>query len=164
MSSVYVRNRKESKWEPIIFSEKMQDEFFDFAKRNFGIKDIKQLVRKKYISGKFDSDDYEFYFSILREHRRTIYQILILLRDDLYSANVYPVTMSDFEQRLQYQNFALVHCSMLDKELQDVVTMFDVDINAFERYQAMIDREIDLIKRWRQRDNRLKARLKTGNV
>ena len=44
-------------------------------------------------------------------------------------------------------------------ELQLVVEIFDVDLNLYNRYVKAIDREIGLIKRWRQRDMAIKSRL-----
>ena len=78
--------RRESKYEPIIYAETLRDELIEFAKREYGIRDPKTLVRKKYVIRK-NSDDYDFYLAVLYEHRREINQRLILLIDDLYSAN-----------------------------------------------------------------------------
>ena len=39
---------------------------------------------------------------------------------------------------------------------------FDVDLNVYNRYVKAIDREIGLIKRWRQRDMAIKSRLEKG--
>ena len=41
--------------------------------------------------------------------------------------------------------------------------IFEVDVNTYGRYVNAIDREIGLIKKWRQRDNKIKAYLQ-GNV
>lgn len=49
MSSVYVRKRRESRYEPIIYAETLRDELIEFAKREYGIRDSKTLVRKKYV-------------------------------------------------------------------------------------------------------------------
>lgn len=164
MSSVYVRKRRESRYEPIIHAETLRDELIEFAKREYGIRDPKTLVRKKYVIRK-NSDDYDFYLAVLYEHRREINQRLILLIDDLYSANaIYPTTSEEFDRRREFLNMALARCSIILKELQEIVNMYDVDLNTHKRYQEMIDREIYLIKRWRQRDNRMKARLNKGIV
>ena len=40
--------------------------------------------------------------------------------------------------------------------------IFDVDLNLYNRYVKAIDREIGLIKRWRQRDMAIKSRLEKG--
>ena len=71
--------------------------------------------------------------------------------------------MHEYEQRRDYQNFAIVNCEQLIKELQRVVELFDVDVNVYGRIVRAIDREIGLIKKWRQRDNKIKSYLQ-GNV
>ena len=59
-----------------------------------------------------------------------------------------------------YQNTAIVNCEQLLKELQRIVEIFEVDVNLYSRYVKAIDREIGLIKKWRQRDNRIKSQLR----
>jgi hypothetical protein len=58
----------------------------------------------------------------------------------------------------------IVNCEQLINELQRVVEIFDVDLNLYNRYVKAIDREIGLIKRWRQRDMAIKSRLEKGNI
>ena len=69
-------------------------------------------------------------------------------------------TLHEYEQRRDYQNTAIVNCEQLLKELQRIVEIFEVDVNLYSRYVKAIDREIGLIKKWRQRDNRIKSQLK----
>lgn len=76
----------------------------------------------------------------------------------------YPRTMHEYETRRDYQNAAIVNCEQLVNELQRVVEIFDVDLNLYNRYVKAIDREIGLIKRWRQRDMAIKSRLEKGNI
>lgn len=71
--------------------------------------------------------------------------------------------MREYEQRRGYQNNAIVNCEQIIKELQRVVEIFEVDVNTYGRYVKAIDREIGLIKKWRQRDNKIKSYLQ-GNV
>lgn len=71
--------------------------------------------------------------------------------------------MREYEQRWDYQNNAIINCEQILKELQRIVEIFEVDVNTYGRYVNAIDREIGLIKKWRQRDNKIKAYLQ-GNV
>lgn len=71
--------------------------------------------------------------------------------------------MLEYEQRRSYQNNAIVNCEQIIKELQRIVEIFNVDVNTYGRYVKAIDREIGLIKKWRQRDNRIKSYLQ-GNI
>ena len=44
--------------------------------------------------------------------------------------------------------------------LQRTIDIFEVDVNAYEPYVKDINREIELIKKWRQKDNQIKTHLK----
>ena len=46
--SVLASHRKESKWEPIVYSEKLHDELLDLSQRDFGIKEMTKIVRRRY--------------------------------------------------------------------------------------------------------------------
>ena len=43
-----------------------------------------------------------------------------------------------------------------------LLNRYDADLNVYNRYVKAIDREIGLIKRWRQRDMAIKSRLEKG--
>lgn len=91
-------------------------------------------------------------------------QLASQMTNNIRAANsTYPTSMSEYEQRRSYQNNAIVNCEQIIKELQRVVEIFEVDINTYGRYVKAIDREIGLIKKWRQRDNKIKSYLQ-GNV
>lgn len=77
-----------------------------------------------------------------------------------FEAITYSIELHEYEQRRDYQNTAIVNCEQLLKELQRIVEIFEVDVNLYSRYVKAIDREIGLIKKWRQRDNRIKSQLK----
>mgnify|MGYP000873429116 CR=1 FL=1 len=70
----------------------------------------------------------------------------------------------EYEIRRDYQNAAIVHCELLIDDLQRVAERFNVDLNLYSPHIKAIDREIGLIKRWRQRDMAIKSRLEKGNV
>lgn len=90
-------------------------------------------------------------------------QCASLITSNVRAANtIYPRTMHEYETRRDYQNAAIVNCEQLINELQRVVEIFDVDLNVYNRYVKAIDREIGLIKRWRQRDMAIKSRLEKG--
>lgn len=91
-------------------------------------------------------------------------QLASQMTNNIRAANsTYPTSMSEYEQRRSYQNNAIINCEQIIKELQRVVEIFEVDINTYGRYVKAIDREIGLIKKWRQRDNKIKSYLQ-GNV
>ena len=86
------------------------------------------------------------------------------LTNNVRAANsLYPTSLHEYEKRRDYQNIAIANCEQLIKELQRVVEIFEVDINIYGRYIRAINREIGLIKKWRQRDNKIKSYLQ-GNI
>ena len=101
---------------------------------------------------------------LMENFKTRIDQIASLLTNNVRAANsIYPTTLHEYEKRRDYQNTAIVNCEQLLKELQRVVEIFEVDINIYGRYVNAINREIGLIKKWRQRDNKIKSQL-TGNI
>ena len=162
--SVLVSKRRESKLEPITYSIQLHEMLTELAQRDFGVKDLDQLVRVRYANGIDKMEDFGRYRGLMRLEREKIDQLGYLLTNNLRGANsIYPTSMHEYEQRRDYQNFGIVNCEQLIKELQRIVELFNVDINVYERCIKAIEQEIVLIKKWRQRDNKIKSYLQ-GNV
>lgn len=162
--SVLVSKRKESKFEAIVYSVELHKMLTELIRRNFGVRDLDQLVRLKYAHGKDMEENFSRYRYLMHKSKERIDQLGYLITNNLRGANsIYPTSMHEYEQRRDYQNFALANCEQLVKELQRVVDLFEVDINVYGRTINAIDREIGLIKKWRQRDNKIKSYLQ-GNV
>lgn len=141
MSSVYVSIRKESKWEPIIYSETVKNVLFDLTQRTFGIKDI----RRSFESNTW-CNDFDIYVSVLFDCKRKINDRASSLMDNVYSANaIFPTNLTELEMRRSYQDYALVDCNVMEKYLQQVVAKYNPNVNSFEQSIQAIDREIDLI-------------------
>lgn len=162
--SVLVSDRKESKFEAITYSTELHDMLIDFMQRGFGIKDLDHFVRVRYAYGKDEVEDFSKYRYLMNNFKTRIDQLASQLTSNVRAANsTYPTSMHEYEQRRSYQNNAIVNCEQIIKELQRVVEIFEVDVNTYGRYVKAIDREIGLIKKWRQRDNKIKSYLQ-GNV
>lgn len=162
--SVLAVDRKESRFEAITFSIELHNMLIELMQRSFGIKDVDQFVRVRYAYGKDDKEDFTRYRYLMQNAKNRIDQTASLLTNNLRAANsIYPTCMFEYEQRRGYQNVAIANCEQLIKELQRVVEIFEVDLNVYGRYIKAIDREIGLIKKWRQRDNKIKSYLQ-GNV
>lgn len=158
--SVLANNRKESKLEAVIYSIKLHDMLIDLMQRGFGIKDVDQFVRNRYAHGKDKIENFSKYRYLMHNFKERIDQLASLLTNNVRAANsVYPTSMHEYERRRDYQNNAIVNCEQLIKELQRIVEIFEVDINIYGRYVNAINREIGLIKKWRQRDNKIKSYL-----
>lgn len=161
MSDVPVGDRKKSKLEAVDYSIKLHDMLREFMQRNFGIKDLEQFVRVRYAYGKDNTENFSKYHYLMETHKREVDHLATLLTNNTIAANsTYPTTMSEYETRRSYQNAAIVNCQQINKELQRVVETFEVDVNTHRRYVKAIDHEINLIKRWRQSDNKILSYLK----
>lgn len=162
--SVLVSKRTESKFEAITHSVELHDMLIELIQRNFGVKDIEKFVRARFACSASEDDEYAKYRYLMHNFKTRVDQLASQLTNNVRAANsLYPTSMAEYERRREYQNNAIVNCEQLIKELQRVVEIFDVDVNLYGRYVKAIDREIDLIKKWRQRDNKLKSHLQ-GNV
>lgn len=158
--SVLVSDRKESKFEAITYSIEMHNLLIELMQRSFGVKDLDQLVRVRYARGKDDREDFSKYRYLMHNYKVRIDNIASLVTSNVRAANsIYPTTMHEYEIRRDFQNAAIINCEQLIKELQRVVEIFEVDINVYDRYVKAIDREIGLIKKWRQKDNKIKSYL-----
>lgn len=161
--SVLVSKRTESKFEAIIHSVELHDMLIDLIQRNFGVRDIEQFVRTRFAYS-VEEDEYAKHRYLMHNFKSRVDQLASQLTSNVRAANsLYPTSIAEYERRREYQNNAIVNCEQLIKELQRVVEIFDVDINLYSRYVKAIDREIDLIKKWRQRDNKIKSHLQ-GNI
>lgn len=164
--SVLVSKRTESKFEAITHSVELHDMLIDLIQRNFGVRDIEKFVRTRfaYAYSTTDEDEYAKHRYLMHNFKSRVDQLASQLTSNVRAANsLYSTSIAEYERRREYQNNAIVNCEQLIKELQRVVEIFDVDINLYGRYVKAIDREIDLIKKWRQRDNKIKSHLQ-GNI
>ena len=162
--SVLVSKRNESRFEAITYSVELHNMLIELMQHSFGIKDLDHFVRIRYAYGKDPTEDFSKYRYLMQNFKTRIDQIASLLTNNVRAANsIYPTTLHEYEKRRDYQNTAIVNCEQLLKELQRVVEIFEVDVNIYGRYVNAINREIGLIKKWRQRDNKIKSQL-TGNI
>ena len=165
--SVLVSNRKESRFEAITYSIEIHNMLIAFMQKGFGVKDVDHFVRLKYAYGDIPEEDFSRYRYLMQNFKNRIDQLASLMTNNIRAANsIYPQNLHEYEIRRDYQNAAIVNCEQLIKELQRIVEIFDVDINLYNRYVKAIDREIGLIKKWRQRDKTIKSHLqkKTGSI
>ena len=112
----------------------------EFMQRSFAIKSQEQFVREQYATGKGLEVDYQAYAYIMLSTKEQIEKSASLLTANLRAArSLFPTSMHEYEIRRDYLNAGI--------------------LNAYGRYSKAIDREIELIKRWRQRDNKMKSYL-----
>ena len=153
--SVLVSDRTESKFEAITFSIKLHDMLIDFMQHGFGVKSIDNYVRNRYAYGKDNKENFSKYRFMMQNSKNRVDQLAALITSNVRAANtIYPTNLHECETRRDYQNAAIVNCEQLLNELQRIAEIFEVDLNLYSPYVKAIDREIGLIKKWRQRDNK----------
>ena len=161
---VLVSDRKESRFEAITYSVELKNLLIELMQRGFGVKDINAVARRRYVFGKDDIENPAKYIYLIQNFKNRIDKTSSLMTNNIRAANsIYPTSLDECKQRRSYQNIAIANCEQLISELQQIVEIFEVDINIYGKYIKAIDREIGLIKKWRQRDNKTKAYLQ-GNI
>lgn len=97
--------------------------------------------------------------------RNIIMKILQSLIYNITMANsIYPIDdflNDEYALRRKYQDVAISECYALLQEVQYIVACFDININKLQPVLDKIETEVDLLKGWRQSDNKKrKDRLK----
>ena len=156
--SVLVSDRTESKFEAITYSIELHDMLIDFMQHGFGVKSVDDYVRLRYAYGKDDRENFSKYRFMMQNFKNRVDQLAALITNNVRAANtIYPTNLHECEMRRDYQNTAIVNCEQLLKELQRIAEIFEVDLNLYSPYVKAIDREIGLIKKWRQRDKKMES-------
>lgn len=155
--SVIASKRNKSRFEPVKHATDLRVLLTTLTVRHFGIKSLEHVARIKYAFGKDRTEDLTKYMFIMANCKNRIDILARQIEANVRAANtIYPISINEYEQRRDYQNLAIVNCEQLISELQYIVNMFWVDLNKYRLYIEAIDRQIILIKQWRQSDNRLK--------
>ena len=92
--------------------------------------------------------------------REVILRILQELVENITRANTVYVSkgnITEYELRRAYQDKAIGCCFVLYQELQYITSVFNTDMNKFIPILESIEKEVDLLKGWRQADNKLKG-------
>lgn len=56
--------------------------------------------------------------------------------------------------RREFQTMAICNCKDIEQVLQGIRVDFRIDINKLDKFFDMSKREVDLLKGWRQSDNK----------
>lgn len=158
--SVKLPDRTESQYEPIVSATNLYELLVDLAQRNFGIRNLNAVARRRYASGIANTENVEHYIWQLQNLKDEIFSVAVRLINHVRAAYAtYPTTMHEYEVRRDSLNAAITNCEQIVCLLQEVVMTFDVDINLYKPHIQAIDREIGLIRKWRQKDSKIKSYL-----
>jgi hypothetical protein len=147
--SVPLSKRTESKLQVIVTATDIKTAIHDLCLRDFGIKDIDHIIRKKYNVIQNAKDKHERYSLELYRARDELASLSDQLLYNVRTANRQKMnSLRKCNIRLSYQEKALDLCEMIIAKSQDIVTFFAVDLKTFKPLVTLIDSEIKLIKSW----------------
>lgn len=156
----------------------IREELTDWMLRDFGTTKNKKSVRQviKDISpedqktiddiftkyGRSSNKEYQGEYPewFIDHEREVILRILQELVENITRANTVYVSkgnITEYELRRAYQDKAIGCCFVLYQELQYITSVFNTDMNKFIPILESIEKEVDLLKGWRQADNKLKG-------
>jgi hypothetical protein len=158
--SVVVSDRNESKLQVIITATDIKTNIHELCLRDFGIRDMNSIIRKKYDTIANLPNKYERYALELYRDRDTLHKLSDILLFNVRAANRQRMnTIRKCNIRLEYQDKALDICELLIAKLQDIVNFFAVDISTFKPVIGLIDNEIKLLKQWIKHTKKIKSNL-----
>ena len=156
---------------------KLRKEMTELLLRDFGVKAKNRDVNiypKKYSMDKADGEIFvelcekykiatlvETYPDwLIMEFRKTIlYNLRDLIKCITQANSIYPVSISELEERRGWQNRAIGDCEILLQEMAYIISVIPVDANKYMPYVDLIQREIALLKGWRKADNKIREKL-----
>ena len=144
------------------FGTKRSVRHINYAFKNIDEKDKKAIneTLEKYeeFSKKQFYSEYPEWF--VNFERNIIIEILQEMISNITSANsIYATKDFEFDLRREYQDKAIIDCYKLYQELQYIISIFNTDLNHFIPFLEMIEKEVDLLKGWRQSDNKARKKL-----
>jgi len=182
LSRVHASERKESKFEVIAHFYKLRKEITNLTLHNFSYdynKSLNRLIRvfhcetwddvtnlspqeQARIRGYVEKHQgLENWY--LEDERYAIIHILREIGSHITSANnIFPYYKEELIERRLYQDRAIAACNNLLQELQYVIDIIPVNVNAYTGIATMIEHEIKLLKGWRTSDNRVYKHLIDG--
>ena len=99
----------------------------------------------------------EFNAWYIMQERSTNIECLHAINEHVYVANsIYPSKPEELTERRLHQDLAIGQCFRLVQELQYAIETLPVNVNVYLRFEEQIQKEINLIKGWRQSDNKFK--------
>lgn len=163
--SVKVCDRSLSKLEAVYQATKVRELLHDLCLRDFAIKDVDTIVRKKIAFRVDPTAHLEKYVMILNESKHVINHLADDLLVTARAANRNSLkNRKGCERRLEYQEKALDDCEMIVAKLQDIASMFLVDLNRYRPCMEALDYEITLLKGWIKHTNKVMKKYTRGSV
>ncbi len=162
--SVVVGKRKESSYEAVWRAKKLNEEMVDLCIRRLGIKDMDHLMRRRfeYKASRYHNVDEQV--SMIQEAKKTLMQYVngILTRTRIAFATK-PDSLEHCDIRIKLIEESEMYCELLIGKMQNVIDIFQTDINAYKPYVKMIDEEIYYLRKWRKKTNGIRKKFLRGD-
>lgn len=169
--SVPLHKRKKSPFECRDYVIEMRKEVTKLILQDFGYRQNRFL---NYISKSFQNRPYEALTQSEKQRYDYMYNKLIsfnkwfikderqkvvdclrnIVKEVNIANNTYPTCYHELKVRREHIEEAIGWCYTLTQELQYIIETLPVDINKYNRFAMMIDHQIELLKGWRQSDNK----------
>lgn len=155
---------------------RMNQELVTWMMRNFGTRrsprSVNQVIKnideddQKIIDDIFakygQSPNHEFVSEFPKWYvdrkRKRLLDLCDELIENITNANsIYPTEEflhEEYAMRREFQTMAICNCKDIEQILQGIRADFCIDINKIEKFLDMSKREVDLLKGWRQSDNK----------
>ncbi len=175
--SVLKSKRKSSQFEVYHHLYKMRREITDLLLRDFGfdIDKFNNKLNKAFVNREMSPEEQLRYDKLkeknlafnewfIADERKVIVECLRNITEMVFTANsIYPTCKEELIERRLHQDRAIGQCYRLTQELQYAMETLPVDVNKYLRFAELIQTEINLIKGWRQSDNKFKKSFTKNN-
>ena len=168
--SVLKAERKESDFYVLTHAHDLRKDLTDLMYRNFGYK--KRRVRavdrdgwpktREQLDREQAQADYDdaYYTWMLQRSRDHIDRLLREMSDSIVEADsIWATCLAECDERRLCQDRAIANCFQIEQELQYVLETLLFDINKFTRYADSLKEEIELLKKWRKSDNKIRREI-----
>lgn len=146
MSGVYKAKRKQSSFQVFENCKTLRTKITEYILNDF---DLEGKLKEKH-------------FFFLNEERTTLLTYVRNVSTSISIANaIYITNLEEYKERRLWQDRAIAWCCTLKQELQYIIAVLSKDINV-DKYTDItleINKEINLIKNWRQSENHFKNEL-----
>lgn len=147
MSGVYQALRKKSTFQVFEDCTSLRNKLTEYILQDF---DLNGKLKDKHLF-------------FLEEERKTILTYVRNVSTSIAMANsIYITNLEEYKERRLWQDRAIGWCGSLKQELQYIIKTLNKEINT-NKYTDLcldIDKEINLIRSWRQSENHFKTEFK----
>lgn len=168
--SVLQSERKESNLLYYHQAYEIRKELVNLSLRDFGLKQTKSDL---IISDKVSEEDKQTILELTAKYKRgyiihkqpewllekfrdSVFDHCNQLIDNITAAyNLHPTYKAEWDERRLYQDKAIINCEQLIQTIQFIMSVLPVDANKFLKYVPMIEKEIELLKSWRKKGNKM---------